>query len=385
MTASHGLWLVAGREIRETTRRKTFWIVLAVLALGSTAAMVIPALVADDTNDVRIGIHRVDPELAQALVGTLDQLDTEAKLLRARSLREARQAVRDDRVDLAVVGGSRPKVIAESDTAGSLVTGVQQAIAIDAVAERLGDAGVTPTQIRRVLETPAAEVELIDEAGDERRGAAFGVSLVLYILLLTVMVQVANAVAVEKSNRISEVLLAIVRPTALLFGKVIGVAVLGTMTLGAAIVPVIIRLGVGGSLPAGLGAALLGGAAWFLLGLALYTTMSGALGALVERQEEAGAIVSPLTAILVGTLILAQSATDSVVGTVLAYIPLTSPLMMPARIAMGLSSPVEIVGSLALGVVALALVVRFGGTIYARAIVRTGRRLKLREVLTSGR
>ncbi len=56
--------------------------------------------------------------------------------------------------------------------------------------------------------------------------------------------------------------------------------------------------------------------------------------------------------------------------------------MTPTRIAIGVTSPVELAVSLGLLVAAVALTIRFGATIYGRAIVRTGRRLKLREVLT---
>ena len=48
------------------------------------------------------------------------------------------------------------------------------------------------------------------------------------------MILVANGVAIEKANRISEVLLAIVRPGPLLFGKVIGVGLVGIATLAIA-------------------------------------------------------------------------------------------------------------------------------------------------------
>ena len=197
------------------------------------------------------------------------------------------------------------------------------------------------------------------------------------------MVQVANGIATEKANRISEVLLAIVRPSSLLVGKVLGVGLVGTATLAAAIVPVAVKLVRGGDLPEGLGAALAGGAAWFVLGLALYLTIAGALGALVERQEEAGSVVTPMTAVLIGTFIVSQSGADSTLGAVLAYVPLTSPLLVPTRIAIGVATPTELAVSLVLLVAAIALVARVGSTVYARAIVRTGRRLTLREVLRS--
>ena len=47
----------------------------------------------------------------------------------------------------------------------------------------------------------------------------------MYLLIFMVTMSVANAVAIEKANHVSEVLLATVRPPALLLGKVIGVGV----------------------------------------------------------------------------------------------------------------------------------------------------------------
>jgi ABC-2 type transport system permease protein len=139
----------------------------------------------------------------------------------------------------------------------------------------------------------------------------------------------------------------------------------------------------GGDLPAGLGPALAGGAAWILLGLVLYLTIAGALGALVERQEEAGSVLTPLSLLLIGTYIVAQSAADGSFGAVLAIFPLTSPIVMPVRIALGAASPLEIVASLLVGVATVFVVVRLGAAIYRRGIVHTGRRLHLRQALRS--
>jgi ABC-2 type transport system permease protein len=120
---------------------------------------------------------------------------------------------------------------------------------------------------------------------------------------------------------------------------------------------------------------------WFLLGLALYLTIAGALGALVERQEEASSAVSPLMAVLIGTFVLLETGPDSPVTAVLAYVPLSSPLVEPARLAAGASSPTEVIGSLLVSLVAVAIAFRFASVVYGRAIVRTGRRLKVGEIL----
>ncbi len=142
----------------------------------------------------------------------------------------------------------------------------------------------------------------------------------------------------------------------------------------------LVKLTLGGDLPAGLGGALVGGAAWFVLGISLYLVLAGSLGALAERQEEVGSLLAPLNVILVVSYVLG-SRPDSPEARVLAYVPLSSPMVMPGRIAIGAASGTEMAVSLALGVLAVILAVRFGAVAYARAIVRTGRRLKLSEVL----
>ena len=146
----------------------------------------------------------------------------------------------------------------------------------------------------------------------------------------------------------------------MLFGKVIGVGIVGVLSLVCGLVPPIIRLVAGGGLPAGLGAAMLGGAPWFLIGVALFLTTAAALGALVERQEEAGSVVSPLTVLLIGSYLVGQSASDTPVGQVLAVLPFTSTLVMPSRIAVGAATGPEIVLSLVLDVAALLLAIRVG-------------------------
>jgi ABC-2 type transport system permease protein len=203
------------------------------------------------------------------------------------------------------------------------------------------------------------------------------------------MIQAATGVAIEKANRISEVLLAVVKPGALLFGKIIGVGLVGVVSLAVAAIPIVVTAALGGDLPTGLGPAIAGGAPWFVLGIALYLTIAGSLGALVERQEEAGSVLAPLSLLLVATYIVAQTFAStpelagSAAATVLAIFPLTSPIVMPMQIALGEASVGESVASLVVLVVSLAVAVRLGAALYRRGIVHTGRRLRLREALRS--
>ena len=293
----------------------------------------------------------------------------------------ARRQVDDGDADIAVIGGEPPSIVVTAGEHPSLVGAAQQALASSEVQANLRAAGLSVDEATAVLDVRAAPIDELDEDASARRGAALIAATVLYVLLLTLTISVANGVAIEKANRISEVLLAIVPPRPLLFGKVIGVGIMGFATLLFGLIPIAIRLVLGGDLPDGMAGTLLSGAAWFALGLAFYLVIGGSLAALVERQEQAGSAMSPLMAALIGSLLVSQSAPETGLATVLAYIPFSSPVVEPTRIAVGASSPLEMALSLSILVVSVFVAVRVGGVVYQRAIVRTGRRLKLREVL----
>jgi ABC-2 type transport system permease protein len=380
MTGMKAISLVAGRELHQAVRRKSFWLVAALLLVGSSVAMTL-----SQRGPKQVTYH-------VGMVGTSSSIESSIReaarmplvTVNIESLPDrqaARTAVEKGDTDVAIVVGQNPVIVTQADGDERILGIVERALVADSVSGRLQANGASQADVQEALASLHPRIERLDPAGSSRRGAAAILATVLYLLLIILMMQVANGTAIEKSNRISEVLLAIVRPGALLFGKVIGVGLVGVLTLLCGIVPVAVRLSSGGKLPEGMGSALIGGSAWFVLGIAFYLTLAGALGALVERQEEAGSVVTPLTMTLVAGFFVAQSAPASPLADVLAYVPFTSPLVMPSRIAVGVASPLEMAGSLLVGVVSLAIVVRLGATVYQRAIVRTGKRLRIGEVL----
>jgi ABC-2 type transport system permease protein len=383
MSRRQAVLLVAGREVREALRRRSFWIIVGVLLVASSAAVILPEALGGNGTSYDVVVVDGSPDLRDQLRSVADTIDVDITLTEADSVDAASNLVADEDVDVAVIAGERPSVIAKEDRADAFVATAQQVVGVRALADRLEAEGLSREDVGSALEETTARVVRLDQDEASRQGSAAIVSTVLYLLLLMLMISVANGTAIEKANRISEVLLAIVRPGALLFGKVIGVGVVGLGTLLVGVLPPLIRVAVGGGLPAGLGAAMLGGGPWLLMGLVLYLTTAGALGALVERQEEAGSVITPLTLILVFSLIVGQSASDSPLGRVLAIFPFTSPMVMPSRIALGDASAVEMALSLGIGIATVLVAVRIGSRIYGRAIVRTGRRLKVREVLAA--
>lgn len=370
MRASEQFRLVVGREVRESFRRTSVRVVIVVLFVAALAAVILPDVLGGDDRpefDVIVA-PEVPASIRDALPDLADAADADVEVVDPSTLdpvpASPRSAVEDGQVDAALIEDSPLLAVTRDDPSDTLVTVLLQAASVDLAA------------------TPPLRFESVDTGeADERRGVAFGASIVLYMSLLTVTIQVANGTAIEKSSRISEVLLAVVRPGTLLFGKVVGVGLVSLAGVMALVVPVVGKGLLGGSLPSSAIPAVGVAMVWFLLGLALWAPVAGMAGSLVERQEEVGTAVQPMTVIMVGAFFVSTSAADTVVGAVLAWFPLTSPIVEPARLVTGESSALEAGGSIVLLVIAAAVAVRFGGVIYRRAIVRTGRRLKVRDLL----
>ena len=60
-------------------------------------------------------------------------------------------------------------------------------------------------------------------------------------------------------------------------------------------------------------------------------------------------------------------------------------MVMPVRMAAGVAEWWEVLLAVAIMLVAIAVVVRLGGRIYAGALLRTGGRTKIREALAAER
>ena len=193
---------------------------------------------------------------------------------------------------------------------------------------------------------------------------------------------VLGGVVEEKSSRTVEVLLARMPARHLLAGKVAGIGVLGlaqiAATAGVALVAAALveRIDV----PAVRGGVVAWAVVWFVLGYALYATVFGTLGSLASRTEDASSVTGPVTIVLVLVFVVSFAAIGSAHTTwarLVSWFPLTAPLAMPNRIAMGAATWWDPVVAVVLTLGAIAALVILGGRVYTRAILHTGSMLTL--------
>ena len=189
----------------------------------------------------------------------------------------------------------------------------------------------------------------------------------------------------EQSSRIVEILLACVRPTSLLAGKVLGTGTAVIVQYGLIGIVAGVTAKAAGVLPdtlPGLDSVLIAIVMWMVVGFAIAAVAYGAAGSLVSRQEDAPNVTTPLTMIFMVPYMLTFamiSDPSKMIYHVLAYIPPFSSWLMPARLVIGESSWAEQL--VALAIATLPLLVRLAATIYTRAVTRTGARVRLKEAL----
>ena len=260
-------------------------------------------------------------------------------------------------------------------------------IALDAATQeaRLAAAGLPPEAITSVMAgVPFETVQPASSSSGSAQNALAGlaVAILLFISIAVYGNLVAQGVVEEKSSRTIEVLLATVRPTDLLAGKISGIGFVGLLQLGlvgaAALLAASLTKAV--SIPA-LGVVEVASyLAWFLLGFALYASAYAAVAALVSRPEEVQSATTPVTVVLAVSYVLMFFALPDPTGplsTVLSLLPPSAPIFMPMRIAAGAAVPWQVGLAMALTVAAIIGVVWLAGRIYANSALHTGARVRL--------
>jgi ABC-2 type transport system permease protein len=196
-----------------------------------------------------------------------------------------------------------------------------------------------------------------------------------------------------------------VRPETLLAGKVLGVGAVGltqqvVWVMASAFLinklgPIVMRIsGDGGEVsPAGNIMQAFSGVSvkllvllllFFLVGYIFYAALHAAIGSMVNSEQEAQQAALPVMFLLIGTFIFVQPILldpTSTLAVVMSWLPFSSPIIMPLRMTVVQVSTATLIGSLAVGAIACALVVWLAGRIYRVGMLMYGKRPSIGELI----
>ncbi|KJD39124.1 potassium ABC transporter permease [Paenibacillus polymyxa] len=427
------LGTVIGFTFRQKARTKSFIITTLVLALLITLGMNLPYLISlfkgegvggSDTTAAahqRLGlIAGNQTEVANQLERfTKEQSNPAAIWVRYDSVQAPamQQALNNGKLqgyvqftEPAAKGDTFPKVeyvSVEKEPSPAVITLVQTGLQEAKVKAIMGDKSLTSDQIREISTPVLVDSREVDSpseaggaAGKEEKATSminYGLVYVLMILFFTSSMMTGNMIAAEvtseKSSRIMEILITSVSPLTQMFGKIIGIFLVGLLQIAvfAAVMCAnlmlphnnVILSSVGLDLSQ-LNIAVLGyGLIFYILGYFLYAVLFAAVGSIVSRTEELGQAIMPITVLSLAAFyigIFNIAAPDTIFIKVAGYIPFFSPTVMLLRIGLERASLLEIWLSLAILVASILLFGWLAAKIYRTGVLMYGKRPSFKEL-----
>jgi len=387
--------IVAVREIRERIRGRIFRVGTLLILAVVAAAIIIPKVTSSGSgsgaNIQTVGIVGGLSPSGTALVTAAAKSNQDGlKLISESSLAQAKADLKSGKIDFAIYESKevlleQPATAKGSPADPSLVANVADYLGV-LIAYR--SAGLTAAQAETIDNSKPVPVVPLQPSsgGSTKAGSVIGLVL-LFVMLSQYNTWILMGVMQEKSSRVVEVLLATLRPISLLGGKVLGIGVVA-LSQAALIVGFALALGaalgsdlVSGSQPLVLLCELL----WLLLGYAFYCWVYAAAGSTAERQDQVQTLALPLSIpILIGyifSITVVSTGNASIFYEVLAYLPPTAPFCMPVLVALHDVAWWQFVASMLISIGSTVGVALFAARIYRRAVLQTGGRVRLRQLL----
>jgi ABC-2 type transport system permease protein len=380
------IFLVARREILLRLRSRAFRIgTIAMVALIAVGIVLFSALEPATT----VSVAHV------GFVGTATALEPDFKAEAAAAGTPVTVSdVADATAGTAQVDAGTLDVLVtgEPTAPGAVVTDtvppeVESALITAVLEARLAAVGLTPATVVSVVDGTNVVVQprKPSAAPDPQRTGellgALAVAILLYISLGFYGSSVAQGVVEEKATRMVEILLATMRPSQLLAGKVLGIGFVGLLQLsivGAATL-IIVAMTHAVALPALGPLAVVGDLVWFTLGFLFYALAFAALAATVSRQEEAASATAPMNVFLVlGYLLvfLVLPNPGNAFSAFVSLLPPFAPVLMSVRIATGDAQGWQVVLAMALLIASIGGLIWLAGRMYANSVLRLGKRVR---------
>jgi ABC-2 type transport system permease protein len=268
---------------------------------------------------------------------------------------------------------------------------------------RLEESGLDTKLVHRLDRWVNVTTFKIGEEGSTAQRAevsflsSLGMGMILYMMLLLYGQFVVRAIIEDKNSRVIEVIISSVKPSQLMAGKVLGIGATGLtqfliwiatflligaygLTMAQMFAPGMTKL----PLPEVSFMVLAGFCIYFLLGYFFYATIGAMIGSMVNTDSEAQSyqwiMIFPII-ISFFLMFLINNQPDSMLATILSFIPFFTPILMFARILNDAAPLWQIGLSIVIMVLSLWGMIWFAGRVFRVGILMYGKKPTLPEVL----
>jgi ABC-2 type transport system permease protein len=419
------VFAIARREYVERVRTKAFWIATLVIPLLFGAFIAIQVAASRKTGGERkIAVVDLTGKTAKPLADELAALEArQAKeaegrrgphwMLETRPLQGSIDATKDalrrevleKKISGYLVLDSQKLASEEADYYSTTVsdyiaqTQLQNAINRVTMRQKMEARGL-PADLSADLEKriDMKVFKLTEKGESEEKGAGILAAIIFLVLMYSTFFmygyQVMRGVIEEKSSRIVEIVVASVRPTELMLGKILGIGLVGltqyfvwslvAMNLS---LPWMASMIAGGSdlgvprIPISMLAYFI---LFFMLGYFLYASIYTTIAAPFNTDQEAQQLAMIPMMLILGGFLIYPAVMNNPSGRVAVFFslfPFTASLVMFMRTAVSEPPAWQILLSVALLLGTTALMTWFAGRIYRVGILMYGKKPTIPEIL----
>lgn len=400
-------------------RAKAFVVTTLIFAIILTVLINLPALISafsSPDGPTKIGIVGKESEVTRALQSYYDaqpEPDVQIIPLGDAGTKEANAQLGKEKLEAKEIKGylefaddtaaGFPKATyyAKSSMDFSMESKLRtalQAIKAELVVKDLGLTAEQRTKLNSPVSIQTVQIQEGTEGKTESQMilAYVLVYVLLFLLYMTVIGygnMVATEITAEKSSRVMEVLITSVSPLKQMFGKIIGICLLGLVQIavfavvGAAnlLIPQNMEKIKGFNIDLGdLQLSLFGYfVIFYLLGYFIYATIFAAVGSLVSRTEEVGQAIMPVTFLIIAGFMIAMFGLQNPNApfvVAMSFVPFFSPLIMFLRIGMSDPALWEIWLSIAITTATMFALGWLAAKIYRVGVLMYGKRPTFAEL-----
>ena len=391
--------------IKDMVKRKSFLIstliILILIVVGMNVPNMVKAISGDARQDKLVILD--SNNIFEGTLETLKQADLgyEIEIASQETTKEElREKIEAEEVETGIVineenGKIKVQYIVKNlnmitevpndivDTLNSLYTNLQ-----------ISKLGLTDEELQSL--SPNFEFQL-EQTQEEKASGNIGImmilSLVLFYAIYFCAYQVSSSITTEKTSKIMETLVTSTSPKTIVLGKTIGIGLVGLLQLiiivGTAVISayafldreILDALFDMSNITPYLGIVTI---VYFILGYFVYSLLYALTGSTVAKPEDIQSANTPVAILAVIGFYLSYFTMmnpTSELNVFASLFPISSPFCMPFRVMMGLSSVTDVILSIVILIITIAVVAKIAIKIYSNAILNYGSRMTLKDMI----
>ena len=409
-------FLIIKREFLVRVKKKSFIIMTLLAPILMASLIIVPVLVTDSGQQKRlIGIYENTTSFAKEIE------DSENIHFTVFDNMQMDEFIKDPEGSnyyaLLKIENDSYSIYSNQQVALNLRKSIEKQLEQISERNKLKQAGINLEIIEQAKTNINIETKIITSEGNTTSssteasiGIGFITGILIYMFIFMYGTMVMRGVIEEKTNRIVEIIISSVKPFQLMIGKILGVALVGLTQFILWIVLTIIISSIAEiiffdtteitnnidsvdqsvilneftRLTGGINLMLIfvSFLFYFLFGYLMYSALFAAVGSAVDAESDTQQFMLPITIPLIFSFILIQPVMDNPDGILafwLSIIPLTSPIIMMARLPFGVESWQLIISMIFL-ILGFIFTTFIAGKIYRTGILMYGKKISYKEL-----